>query len=59
MYKEPDRMVAGTKVIWRGKDCVVTNACIARGKFIQVSPVGNGSSPAKYYQVFPDEVKLK
>lgn len=44
-------------VIWRGKQCIVTNACIARGKKIQISPVGNGSSPAKYYVVYPNEVQ--
>ena len=45
------------RVIWRGKPCIVTNAFACGGKKIQVSPTGNGDSPAKYYEVFPDEVK--
>jgi hypothetical protein len=44
-------------VLWRGRKCIVTNACIAMGKYIQVSPVGNGQSPAKYYQVSPNDVQ--
>ena len=44
------------RVIWKGKNCIVTNACIAAGKYCQISPVGNGNSPAKYYQVRPDEL---
>lgn len=46
----------GQKVNWKGKVCIVTNAQIARGKYVQISPVGNGNAPAKYYQVGPDEL---
>lgn len=45
-----------TKVIYKSRICIVTNHCIARGKYIQISPIGNGNNPAKYYVVFPDEV---
>lgn len=45
-----------TKVLWRGKTCIVTNAHY--GNKIQISPVGNGDSPAKYFIVHPDEVTI-
>lgn len=47
-----------SKVLWRNKTCIVTNASIGRGIKIQISPTGNGDSPAKYYTVYPDEVTL-
>ena len=37
----------GEKVLFNGRLCVVTNACIARGKYIEVSPIGVD----KYYIV--------
>lgn len=49
----------GDKVIWHNKVCVVTNPFVCGGKKIIISPVGNGNSPAKYFTVFPDEVKPK
>lgn len=46
------------KVLWKGKVCIVTNANAIplRGK-IEISPVGNGNDPAKYFKVLPEEVK--
>lgn len=29
---------------------------IAKGKYIEISPVGNGTIPARYFTVFPNEV---
>lgn len=49
-------MNIGSKVIWRAKECIVTNAHACGGKKITISPIGNGNAPAKYYTVFPDEV---
>lgn len=50
------QITTGQTVYWNGKKCIVTNALIARGKYIQISPVGNGDCDARYYQVYPDEV---
>lgn len=44
------------KVTWRNAVCVVTNVRI--GNRIEVSPVGNGGGPAKYFVVWPDEVEI-
>jgi hypothetical protein len=46
------------RVIWRDKKCIVTNAFACGGTKIQISPMGNGNSPAKYYNVFKNELKL-
>lgn len=39
------------RVIYNRMECRVTNASIARGKYYQVSPIGNGCQPAKYFTV--------
>jgi hypothetical protein len=41
----------GSKIYWQGRQCIVTNACIAMGKYIEISPIGNKNNPAKYYIV--------
>lgn len=46
-----------TRVIWKGKDCIVTRT-YPNGKML-ISPMGNGELPAKYYTVTEDEIKLK
>jgi len=45
-----------TKVKWRNMVCIVTN--VHYGSKIQISPIGNGDSPAKYFTVYPDEVVI-
>lgn len=40
-------------VYYHGKKCIVTNLI---GRHIQISPVGNGDSPAQYYQVKPEDI---
>lgn len=47
-----------TRILWKGKQCIVTNAFACGGRKIQISPMGNGNSPAKYYEVYPDDVTL-
>lgn len=47
-----------TIVHWHNQKCMVTNAHVCGGKKIQISPLGNGNSPAKYFIVFPDEVTI-
>jgi hypothetical protein len=44
-------------VIFHNMKCIVTNASVAKGKKITISPVGNGNSPAKYFTVYPEDVK--
>jgi hypothetical protein len=39
------------QVIYNRMECIVTNASIARGKYYQVSPIGNRFQPAKYFVV--------
>jgi len=43
------------KVLWKSKICIVTN--VRYGTKIQISPVGNGNAPAKYYIVRPDDLR--
>jgi hypothetical protein len=45
-----------TKVKWHNMTCIVTNAHY--GTKIQISPMGNGNAPAKYFTVHPDEVEI-
>ena len=52
-------ITVGSTVLWKGLECIVTNAFICKGRYIQVSPKGNGNSPAKYYQVRPEKVWIK
>ncbi len=46
-------------VIYKGMECVVTNAYVCGGKKVTISPIGNGNSPAKYYTVKISEIKIK
>lgn len=54
----PKEITLFTRVTWKNKTCIVTNASIAGGKFIQISPVGNGDNPAQYFKVSPNDVLI-
>lgn len=54
LEKRREQISLFEKVIWRNRTCIVTNASIGRGRYIEVSPIGEN----KYYQVTPDEINF-
>jgi hypothetical protein len=51
-----DRLSIGATVLWKGKQCSITNRF--RNGIIVISPKGNGDNQAKYYTVNERDVTL-